>query len=85
MAWVSTEAVRTQSRELVLGDSLSEFMRAPGVYSNSGRVHTRLRNQMNRLFHSSVEFTQEYEQGNRFVASRVVDRGEFWWDPKAAR
>ena len=82
MAWVSTEAVRTQSRELVLGDSLSEFMRALGVYSNSGRVHTRLRNQMNRLFHSSVEFTQEYEQGNRFVASRVVDRGEFWWDPK---
>ena len=82
MAWASTEAVRTQSRELVLGDSLSEFMRALGVYSNSGRVHTRLRNQMNRLFHSSVEFTQEHEQGNRFVASRVVDRGEFWWDPK---
>ena len=27
LAWVSTEAVRTQSRVLVLGDSLSEFMR----------------------------------------------------------
>ena len=27
MAWISTEAVRTQSRVLVLGDSLSEFMR----------------------------------------------------------
>ena len=64
LAWISTEAVRTQSRELILGDSLSEFMRALGVYSNSGRVHTRLRNQMNRLFHSSVEFTQEHEQGN---------------------
>ena len=25
LAWISTEAVRTQSRELVLGDSLSEF------------------------------------------------------------
>ena len=82
MAWISTEAVQTQSRELILGDSLSEFMRTLGVYSNSGRVYTRLRNQMNRLFHSSVEFTQEHEQGNRFVASRVVDRGEFWWDPK---
>ena len=82
MARISTEAVQTQSRELILGDSLSEFMRTLGVYSNSGRVYTRLRNQMNRLFHSSVEFTQEHEQGNRFVASRVVDRGEFWWDPK---
>ena len=48
LAWVSTEAVRTQSRKLVLGRSLSEFMRALGVYSSSGGrggVQTRLRNQ----------------------------------------
>ena len=51
-------------------------------YSNSGRVHARLRNQVNRLFHSSVEFTQDYEQGNLFVASRVVGRGEFWWNER---
>ena len=74
--------MRTQSRVLILGDSLSEFMRELGVYSNSGRVHTRLRNQMNRLFHSSVELTYEHQQVSRFVASRVVDRGEFWWDSK---
>ena len=30
LAWVCSEAVRTQSRELVLGKSLSGFMRAPG-------------------------------------------------------
>ena len=40
LAWVCTEAVRTQSRELVLGHSLSEFMRTLDIYSNSGRVHT---------------------------------------------
>ena len=82
LAWVTTEAVRTQSRVLVLGDSLSEFMRELGVYSNSGRVYTRLRNQMNRLFHSSVELVYEHEHGEQFMASRVVDRGEFWWNPK---
>ena len=49
LAWVSTEAVRTQSRELVLGKSLSDFMRSLGVYSSSGGKHTRLRNQMKRL------------------------------------
>ena len=37
LAWISTEAVRTQSRMLVLGDSLSEFMRELGIYSTSGR------------------------------------------------
>ena len=35
LAWVSTEAVRTQNRELVLGKSLADFMRALGVYSTN--------------------------------------------------
>ena len=46
LAYVSTEAVRTQSPVLVLGDSLSAFMRKLGVYHNSagrGGVQTRLR------------------------------------------
>ena len=82
MAWLSTEAVRTQSREISLGDSLSEFMRTLGIYSSDGKAYRRLHDQMDRLFHSSVELTYEHQQGRRFVASRVVDRGEFWWDPK---
>ena len=36
MAWVSTEAVRTQSRVLILGPSLSKFMKTLGVYSSGG-------------------------------------------------
>ena len=53
LAWVCTEAVRTQSRELVLGRSLSEFMRTLGINSTSGGVRgeqTRLRKQIRRLF-----------------------------------
>ena len=40
LAWVSTEAVRTQSRVLVLGKSLSEFMRTLDIYSSSGGEST---------------------------------------------
>ena len=36
LAWSCTEAVQTQSRELVLGRSLSDFMRSLGVYSSAG-------------------------------------------------
>ena len=54
LAWLCTEVVRTQSRELVLGRSLSDFMRALGVYSSAGGVHTRLRNHMRRLFNAHV-------------------------------
>ena len=46
LAWVCTEAVRTRSRVLVLGDSLSEFMRTLGVYSSDGKAYIWLRNQM---------------------------------------
>ena len=59
LAWVSTEAVKTQSRVLVLGDSLSGFMRELGIYNSSGGrggVQTRLRNQMRRLFNAHVQF-----------------------------
>ena len=82
LAWLSTEAVRTQSRVLVLGDSLSEFMRTLGIYSNSGRVHTRLRNQMNRLFGCTVTMVYEEPGGFVRVSSLVADKHEFWWDPK---
>ena len=82
LAWVTTEAVRTRSRVLVLDDSLSAFMRKLGVYSTSGGVHTRLRNQMDRLFHASVTLTYEDEQSRRYVSSLITDAGEFWWNPK---
>ena len=82
LAYVTTEAVRTQSRVLVLEDSLSEFMRKLGVYSTSGKTHTRLRNQMNRLFHASVMLSYDDERSHRFIASAIADRGEFWWNPK---
>ena len=62
MAWVSTEAVKTQSPVLVLGNSLTEFMNKLSINSDSsGRrgERTRLRNQMDRLFNSTVQFIYE--------------------------
>ena len=85
LAWVSTEAVRTQSRELVLGRSLSEFMRTLGIYHNSGGrggVQTRLRNQMKRLFNAHVQLVYKDKHGEANVSSSVADRSEFWWNER---
>ena len=82
LAWVCTEAVRTKSRELVLGRSLSEFMRTLGVYSSGGRDRTRLRNQMKRLFSATVQLIYEDEHGEARVSSSVADRTEFWWNER---
>ena len=86
MAWLSTEAVRTQSRELVLGSSLSEFMRTLGILSSDSGgttgVRTRLRNQMRRLFRAQVSLIYEDAHGETRASSLVADRTEFWWNPK---
>ena len=78
LAWVSTEAVRTGSRVLILGDSLSEFMRTLGIYNSGGNLQTRLRNQMRRLFHCTVSLIYEDERGAAGASALVADRTEFW-------
>ena len=85
LAWVCTEAVRTQSRELVLGASLADFMRKLDIYSTSGGTtggRTRLRNQMDRLFNASVSLIYEDAHSKQFISSHIADRGEFWWNPR---
>ena len=81
LAWVCTEAVRTQSRVLILGSSLSEFMDKLGMDSVGG-ARTRLRNQMRRLFNAHVQLVYEDKLGEASVNSSVASRTEFWWDPK---
>ena len=82
LAWISTEAVRSGSREIVLGRSLSEFMRRLGISSTDGRGQARLRNQMKRLFNCSVQLN--YKAGDRETSATalVAELTDFWWNPK---
>ena len=85
LSWITTEAVRTKERELVLGDSLSGFMRELGMLPTGGRWGsiTRLKDQMTRLFASSVTCT--YDDGATWALESVkpVDSARLWWSPKA--
>ena len=79
LAWVCTEAVRTQSRTLILGPSLAKFMKTLGVYSSGGgRDQTKLRNQMKRLFGCTVSLIYKDENAERYMNSPITARGEFW-------
>ena len=75
LVWVSTEAVRTQNRVLILGSSLAKFMRELGVYSSGGgNVHTKLRNQMKRLIGCTVQLTYKEENGEATVNTVIASR-----------
>jgi hypothetical protein len=85
VAWLTTETVRTRERQIVLGERLSEFMAKLDLVPTGGRwgTITRLREQMQRLFASSVSCL--YEDGHRWSLDsvRVADRADLWWSPKA--
>lgn len=90
LAWLTTEAVRTKSSTLYLGESLSDFMEKLGLLPTGGRWGTipRLRDQANRLFKSYVTAYETVREGNR---SRdrggnimVADDWDLWWDPRGA-
>ena len=85
LAWVGTEAVRTQSRELFLGPSFSGFMRKLGVAPIGGGSRgerTRLRNQMKRLFNAHIQLAYEDKQVSASVNSPVASRTGFWWNER---
>ena len=80
LAWLCTEAVRTQSRVLILGDSVSGFMRKLDIYSTSGEKYTRLRNQMKRLFGCTVTMIYKDENVDATVNAVIADSTVFWWN-----
>jgi hypothetical protein len=84
LSWVTTEAVRTRSRELVLGDSLSGFMRELGLIPTGGRwgTITTLKNQSTRLFGSVFQayYSDKENRESAILNKTIVDGAHFWWD-----
>lgn len=84
LAWLTTEAVKTQSRELELGDSLSGFMRELDMVPTGGRWGSinRLKDQTRRLFSCTVSATYEDGQKSAFLNQSIASKAVLWWDAK---
>jgi hypothetical protein len=84
VSWLTTEAVRTKSPVLELGPSLSAFMAELGLTPTGGRWGsiTRLRDQMTRLFASSVTCIYDDKDRTGIVNVRVIEEAHLWWNPK---
>lgn len=84
IAWITTEAVRTKKRELLLGNNLSRFMEQLDLTPTGGRwgTVTRLRDQMKRLFSAAISCT--YDNGEHWAIKNVqpVIQANLWWYPK---
>lgn len=87
IAWMTTEAVRTRQRELLLGHNLSKFMQQLNLVPTGGKFGTitMLREQMQRLFSASISCT--YDNGDQWAIKNVqpVSQASLWWNPKEAK
>ena len=84
LAWLTTEAVRTKEKQIILGDSLSNFMRKLDIVPTGGRWGTigRLRDQMQRLFASSVKCIYNNNEAWLVKSIDMIDEASLWWYPK---
>lgn len=75
MSWLTTEAVRTQSPELELGESLSAFLRDTlGMQRGGGKSgpNARVSEQMERLFSTLITATYAGDSGRAFNLRNVL-------------
>lgn len=84
LSWVSTEAVRTKEPTVILGETLSSFMRELDLVPTGGRCGTitRLRNQMQRLFSTSISCTYDGDNQWANTGFRIADETHLWWHPQ---
>jgi hypothetical protein len=83
LAWVCTEAVRTQDKRLVLGQSLAKFMQQLGINSDSGGSRgdrTRIKSQIDRLFNCHIDMIYESREGKASAGGRLAPKTMLWWD-----
>ncbi len=88
LIWMTSEAIRTSSRELQLGRSLSRFMADLGLHATGGHWGTipRFRDQMQRLVGAAISTRWEQDaNGLHLTAGEnllLADSFQLWWTPQ---
>lgn len=73
LIWITTECLRTQSKILSLGNSITDFVRKIGLYpvSGSGKTNENVKDQLIRLIKSNFIF--QYSANNSVaISSRQI-------------
>jgi Plasmid encoded RepA protein len=87
--WMITQAKRTKSRRLNVGNSLTAFMRELGLDPSRGHKtseRVRLKDAMRRLFYARMSLFNHRKQdgieGAGWTHMEVAPKGQLWWNPQ---
>jgi Plasmid encoded RepA protein len=74
LTWLSTEIVKKQSKEIVLGRSLSDFMKSLDLCVTGGKWGTlsRFKEQMQRLFSCAILYSLKNEVDDTWIALNMT-------------
>lgn len=81
LAWICTEAVKTQEPVLNLGRSQNEFLEKLQL-PKDGRSVKLLRNQAHRLFSSLITITADKDSQRDLENILIAKRSSIFWNPK---
>jgi hypothetical protein len=82
MIYLATEAVKSQSREVMLGDCVLDFLKAIG-YTKQTWNYRRVEDQLNRLFRCSIRFYSDTSRHSAMQDGSVISRHSVWWDSES--
>lgn len=83
LIYLCSEVVRTKSRFVPLGNSMSHFMTEVGISDVSGgRWGTipRFKDQLRRLLQAKIDFTYDSEQVEAYENASIAKRVVLWWE-----
>jgi len=82
LAWICTEAVKTQSPVIGLGRSQAAFLKKLGLH-NDGRYISKLKDQTLRLVRSMISVTGSSSGAVKIENMIVAKQAFFFWDARA--
>lgn len=85
IAFLTTEAVRTNSRDIELGSSLSDFLIKLKEVPTGGQWGsiTRVKDQTRRLFSTRISCSYTNDQFESGKNLDIVDSYDLWWHPSS--
>ena len=82
LVWITTEAFNKRSNELILGDSINQYLRKLNIIPSGGKRGSiiRVENQIERLLNSTWTLRIEDGQGQGYITrhARIVSEFSFW-------
>ena len=86
MIYLNTVAVKTRSREVIMGNTVSDFIEALGKKNKDGRTRKAVLDQLHRITNTHMQLSFHEKQGDvihkKLRNLTIVRELDLWWKEK---